>query len=412
MLTVDDALRLIVERVERLLQTRTERLPEALDHVLAEEIASDQDSPRFDKSIVDGYAVQSSAWPTGRIAQFRILEEILAGASPRQPVTAGTASRIMTGAPLPSGADAVVMIERATLNQDQTEVTLEDSAPRAGQNVLRRGASMRQGDILLQPGHLIRPIEIGLLAEVGRAQVMVIPQPRVAVISTGDELVDLEQTPTAAQIRNSNGPMLAAQILRAGGQPIELGVAVDDRTELTTRISQGLDIAQVVVLSGGVSAGVVDLVPGVLAELGIEQVFHKVSVKPGKPVWFGKGNWPGGIWPDKPRYVFGLPGNPVSSLVCFELFVRPALAQLAGKAVELEASQSARLTQAFHHRGDRPTYFPGLLSGHGNDASVTPLAWHGSADLRGLARANVLIQFPAGELTHPTGASVLVRVLT
>jgi molybdopterin molybdotransferase len=199
--------------------------------------------------------------------------------------------------------------------------------------------------------------------------------------------------------------MLTAAVEQAGGRPIDLGAARDSRDVLRHSIASGL-AADVLVLSGGVSAGVLDLVPGVLAELGVEQVFHKVRIKPGKPLWFGiLASGPA------PKLVFGLPGNPVSSFVSFELFVRPALSQLAGRGFNGLATCRAVLTHSFIHRGERPTYHPAVLRQSAAGATVEPLAWKGSADLRGLAAANALVQFPAGNRTFAAGEAAEVLVL-
>ena len=213
--------------------------------------------------------------------------------------------------------------------------------------------------------------------------------------------------PAAGQIRNSNGPMLAACVRKAGGVPIELGIARDERDDLARLVERGLS-SDVLVLSGGVSAGILDLVPGVLRDLGVGEVFHKVRLKPGKPLWFG-------VRPAEPprshaALVFGLPGNPVSSLVCFELFVKPAIDRLAGRQTPARTTQ-ARLAAEFHHRGDRPTYHPAQLAHEASGAIATPLRWHGSGDLRALAAANALICFSSGDRSYAIGETVTVLVM-
>ena len=416
MITVDEALRLVLEHAQPL-PAHAVPLHESLGLVLAEEVASDVDSPPYDKSIVDGYAVQAKDLASGE-ARLTILEEVVAGSVPSQPVRAGTTTRVMTGAPLSEGADAVVMIERAELisDGDAATVVLRESRVSAGQNIMRRAASVHKGEIVLQPSTMLRPIEIGMLAEVGRATVRAVPRATVAILPTGDELVPPEQTPGPGQIRNSNGPMLAASVTRAGGIARELSIARDDREQLRQQIAAGLE-SDVLVLSGGVSAGVLDLVPGVLAELGVRQVFHKLRLKPGKPLWFGVLERDG-----RQRLVFGLPGNPVSSLVCFELFVRPAMSRLAGGSGEGLPRVPAKLAREFVHRGDRPTYHPAVLQNVAAPATslhaspltlpeVTPVTWRGSADLRALAAANSLVLFPAGSQTHAAGEIVEVLLL-
>ncbi|MCI0334690.1 MAG: molybdopterin molybdotransferase MoeA [Planctomycetes bacterium] len=405
MLTVEEALELVVKNVEPLAARRVS-LGEAAGLVLAEEIRSEVNSPPYDKALMDGYAVRSG----DRQPERQILEEIAAGAVPRFPVTPGAASRIMTGAPLPEGADAVVQLERTELVSEST-VRLRQVDPLAGQNVLPLGAALRAGEVVLQRGVVLRPVEIGILAEMGRGVVSAIPRPRVAVLPTGNELVAVGEKPEQGQIRNSNGPLLAAAAARAGAHAIELGIARDKREKLRRWVEQGL-VADVLVLSGGVSAGKFDLVPEVLAELGVEQVFHKISLRPGKPLWFG-------VKHDGERrvLVFGLPGNPVSSFVCFELFVRPAIAAMAGRGFEGLPTVRARLTHAFVHAGGRESFLPATVSGvSGSVLNVAPsfesriaaasspadlwvaiLPWQGSADLVTLARANGLVRLSAAE---------------
>ena len=354
MLTIDEALARVLSHARQLAPERV-RLGSALGHVLAEDVTSDVDSPPHDKSTVDGYAILAADLVAGR-GEFSVIEQVVAGAVPSHAVTPGSAIQIMTGAPLPAGADAVVMIERTEMLPERPLpcIRIDDTRCRSGQNIVRQGASLRCGEIVLERGHMVRSIEIGLLAEVGRGEVDVIRLPQVAVLATGNELVPLDQVPGPGQIRNSNEPLLAACVARAGGIPRPLGIAVDQPAELRRLIAAGLE-SDVLVVAGGVSAGVLDLVPGVLAELGVEQVFHKVNIKPGMPLWFG-------ILPGQPaaKLVFGLPGNPVSSYVCFELFVRPALARMAGREepVWFELRRSWRpniVTRADGRRSTRPS---------------------------------------------------------
>jgi molybdopterin molybdotransferase len=365
--------------------------PATLGLVLAEDVAGDFDMPPYDKALMDGFAVRSFDLPEGR-GILTVIDEITAGQTPRVPVGPGQAIRIMTGAPLPAGADAVVMIER-TQALEGNRVQVDDKPPTPGQNVLDRGREIRQGEIVLPQGTLLRPQELGILATVGRTTVRVHPRPQVAVLSTGDEVVEPSETPGPGQIRNGNGPMLAGQVHRAGGLPRFLGIARDRLESLRPLVAEGLRSA-VLVLSGAVSAGKLDLVPAVLQELGVQPHFHKVEMKPGKPVFFGT---------RESTLVFGLPGNPVSSLVCFELFVRPALRRLLGHGQPGPHMVVAALAEDFAYRTDRPTYYPARLEVEGAGWRVVPVPWFGSADLRGLARANALILFPSGDHRHRKG---------
>ncbi|MBL8830283.1 MAG: molybdopterin molybdotransferase MoeA [Planctomycetaceae bacterium] len=415
MLTVEQALQLVIENTRPLPRVEVPLL-EALGRVLAEDVASDIDSPPYDKSVVDGYAVQTADFVDGR-AELVFLEEITAGMVPTQRVESGTTTRIMTGAPIPAGADGVVMVERSTIVETGGVIRIQLVEPKikSGQNIIRQGSSMRRGETILskkspQP---ITPVAIGVLAEIGRTKVRVVPQPSVAILATGNELVPPGTTPGPGQIRNSNESMLAALTIQAGGTPRLLGVARDERDELRQKISAGLD-ADILLLSGGVSAGVLDLVPGVLRELGVVEVFHKVSLKPGKPLWFGVLDHG-----ERRTLVFGLPGNPVSTFVCFRLFVDAALQYLIRgyetaslPAHALQPQLPARLGTDFNHRGDRPTYHPARYqeannsNGEWGQDIVTPLAWKGSGDLRTLLDADALIVFPPGDKQYAKGDAI------
>jgi molybdopterin molybdotransferase len=375
---------------------------EVLGLVLAESIASDIDSPPYDKSQVDGYALIAAEIAAGR-AELKVLEEVTAGDIPRRTVEPGTTTRIMTGAPIPPGADAVVMFEQTTLASADT-VHIRQTAVKSGQNIMRRAASLACGQIVLEAGKVLRAIEVGLLAEVGRQRVLTFPRPKVLVIATGNELVEHMAMPGPGQIRNSNSLLLTGLATAAGASSTAHPIVRDEAFSLREAISAGLDY-DVVVLSGGVSAGVLDLVPSVLAELGVEQVFHKVNLKPGKPLWFGVKQHPES---DRPTLVFGLPGNPVSGLVCFELFVRPAIERLTGRHSRGLTRVAASLTQEHRQRGDRPTYWPAVLGIEADRRLVTPLPWQGSGDLRTLTDANCLAFFPTGDRAFAAGETIEV----
>ncbi len=399
----------IVEAM-RLIEAHARSLPavematvDALGMTLAEDVASDIDSPPYAKALVDGYAVVADDLKTGS-ARLKIIEEVTAGRVPTKPISTGLATRIMTGAPLPEGCDAAVMVETTEVEADAGgglgHVVISGKPVQPGNNVMPRALAMQRGQQVLAAGSPLRPPEIGLLAEVGRVRVPVITRPRVAVLSTGDEVVPAETIPQAAQIRNSNGPLLASFVSSCGATSIELGIAPDEPELLRDAIQRGLE-ADMLVLSGGVSAGVLDLVPKVLDELGVQQVFHKVRLKPGKPVWFGTL-----AGEDATKLVFGLPGNPVGALVSAMLLVGPALRHMAGQPFAATPTFPATLVKPFKHKGQRPTYHPALLGRDDNGATVEPLTWHGSADLCTLSRANVLVHFPGEQLEFPAGERV------
>ena len=406
LLTVNEALGLI-EAEAHPLAAREVPLRDALGLRLAADVRSDVDSPPHDKAIVDGYAISAAEFARGT-REFLVTETITAGLTPAGPIGTGQAARVMTGAPLPEGADAMIMVERTRAADNSGSVDrvfIDAERVDAGQNIMRRAASMRKGETVLRQGSVIRPIEAGLLAELGRTEIQAICRPRVAVVPTGNELVGVATVPGPGQIRNSNGPMLLALAQQCGAVGLDIGVGRDDAGQLCDTLARGLE-ADVLVISGGVSAGVLDLVPGVLVELGVRQVFHKVRLKPGKPLWFGVYHRA-----QTSVLVFGLPGNPVSSLVCFELFVRPAISVLSGRRpTGLERLQAA-LTAPYQHRGDRPTYHPAMLSECNGQPGVTPLRWQGSGDLRTLADATALAYFPAGDQEYPAGSLVETLVL-
>jgi molybdopterin molybdotransferase len=397
MLQVADAQAIVRQYVQPLPPEPMALTSAALGHVLAADVVSDLDMPPYHKSMMDGYAVRCVDLPAGK-GRLQVIEEITAGQVPRRSVEAGQASRIMTGAPIPPGSDAVVVVERTRLGEGGC-VEIEDRPPKPGQNILPRGVEMQRGDTILSAGTVLRPQEFGVLSTVGRTTVSVHPSPRVAILSTGDELVEPAEKPEGGQIRNSNGAMLVALVSRSGGTPRYLGIARDDPACLRPMVCDGLK-SHVLLLSGGVSAGKLDLVPGVLREASVVAHFHKVEMKPGKPVFFGTSSRSGG---GNPTFVFGLPGNPVSVLACFELFVRPALRRLRGHADPGPHFVSAVLSEDFAYRTDRPTYHPAHLELTATGWRVRPVPWIGSADLRALTQANALVLLPSGDHRHRAG---------
>jgi molybdopterin molybdotransferase len=397
MLPVADAQKIVLEQARPLPAVSASLDVAALGHVLAEDVTSDLDMPPFTKAMMDGYAVRAADLSAGT-GQLTVVDEITAGRAPSRAIGAGQAARIMTGAPLPEGADAVVMVERSRLLDDR-QVRIEDAELRPGANVLARGREMRGGEVVLRSGTRLRPQEFGLLATVGRTAARVVPAPRVSILATGDELVESSARPAISQIRNGNGPMLLAQAARAGAIPRSLGIAADRLDVLHARIADGLR-DDVLILAGGVSAGKLDLVPQALSELRVRALFHKVRMKPGKPVLFGI--LPRADSDGPPRLVFGLPGNPVSALVCFELFVRPALRALMALPPGPRVVQ-ASVIEDFENRTDRPTYRPARLSATGTGWQVQPVPWFGSPDLRGVTDSNAFVVLPEGEHRHRAG---------
>jgi molybdopterin molybdotransferase len=357
---------------------------------LVQSVTSDVDVPPHRKSLVDGYAVCSADFGSGEV-KLNVVDEVVAGALPSVPVVSGQATRIMTGAAIPDGADAVVMVEQTEALQNN-QVFVHARAVQPAQNVMEQAAVMQAGQVVVSSGCRVDAATLGLLAEVGQSVVEVSPVPKAAVITTGNELVPPTDKPGPGQIRNSNGPMLAAAVAECGAELLNHRHVRDQADELSQAITAGLQ-GDVLILSGGVSAGILDLVPGELKRQGVRQVFHRVSLKPGKPMWFGV------LQQDHHRcLVFGLPGNPVSSLVCFYLFVNRALKSLMGAPVP--GFERLPLASSFDHRGDRPSWWPGKLVTEPNGlTSVQPLPWNGSSDLLSIAKADGWIGFPAGTQT-------------
>ncbi|MCE9631880.1 MAG: molybdopterin molybdotransferase MoeA [Planctomycetia bacterium] len=411
MIDLDKALEL-VERTAVTLSPRRQRLLDAVGQRLAAAVVSDVDSPPWDRAMMDGFAVRScdlADRPAGPV-ELDVIVDLAAGDVTTLEISGGTCARIMTGAPLPPGADAVVPIESAIDGTATVHaggrVRLQEPRFRPGQHVGRRAAAFRAGQEILPAGVVLTAAGVGLAAEAGATHVCAAARPRVAILSTGSELVSPEVVPAHGQTRNSNGPMLAAAVASLAAEPIPLGLAADRPEAIRAAVAQGL-AADVLILSGGVSAGDLDLVPAIFAACGVEQVFHKVRLKPGKPVWFGRlDRGPG----QSPTLVFGLPGNPASSLVCFELFVRPAVAILAGRPRDVWHLPRCRgvLTSPAKFAADRPIYLPCRIVRSGGQLDVTPLPWTGSSDLVGLAMADGLLSLPAG---GPADAGCGVEVL-
>jgi molybdopterin molybdotransferase len=363
-----------------------------LDHTLAADIRATGDSPPFDKSMMDGYAVRA-ADVTRPGVRLRVTGMIPAGGTASTELLPNHAVRIFTGAPMPSGADAVVKQEDVTREGDEIEVSIP---VQVGQNIVRRGSDMATGNVVLPRGTRIRPAVLGLLATLGCTSVPAVQRPTVSVLATGSELVGADQPLVGSQIRNSNGPMLAGLAQVCGASILQETLVPDDPDLLRAAI-QSTSTSDVLILSGGVSVGDFDHVPKVLGELGLFTHFHQVKMKPGKPVLFGTlGS----------TLVFGLPGNPLSAFVCFHLFVRPALQAMLGGSPNL-TPERVPLTADCHSKHDRPTYAPAKLHPHG----VEPLPWQGSSTIRALVEANALQVLPAGMFRVKAGETVPVLPL-
>lgn len=355
--------------------------------VLAEPVLADRDLPPFPRSTRDGYGVRSADFHQ-LPANLRVVGEIKAGEKfEKLPhISPGQAVSIMTGAPVPEGADAVVMVEYTALDGERVEIARNVTA---GENIIPRGAEAKQGSPLLDRGMRLNDAAIALAATAGRSRLTVYRRPRVAVLATGDEIVDVSAVPELTQIRNSNSYSLAAQILDAGGEPVLLPVAPDEPRALRRLIEQGLE-SDLLLLTGGVSMGRYDLVEPVLAELHAEFFFTGAKIQPGRPVVFGKCRavTPGGV---APKYFFGLPGNPVSTMVTFELFARPVLEALAGQSPRKLRFLHARLKSEIRVKTGLRRFLPAVLSGELEDSQVELVPWQGSGDIAATARANCYV---------------------
>jgi molybdopterin molybdotransferase len=361
----------------------------ALGRILAEDVMADRDYPAFDRSVRDGYAVRAAdaAAPGARL---RLIGESRAGVAFEGAVAAGTCVQIMTGAAMPRGADSVVMQEYARPNGDSV---VFEKAAEAGQHIVPAGREARAGQIAVASGARIGYAELAMAAQVGRTKLIVARRPRVAILATGDEIVAVDATPGPFQIRNSNSVSLAAQVVLAGAEPAILGGAPDELGELRRQIERGLE-ADILVLSGGVSVGKYDLVEQVLRELGAEFFFDAIAIRPGKPAVFG--------W-CKGKPVFGLPGNPVSTMVTFELLVTPAIDLLSGRGPQPLPLFKARLKRAIDEKPPLSHFLPARVSWTGGEASVEAVAWEGSGDIGAVVRGNCFIVAHASRLKITAG---------
>ena len=355
----------------------TEEPARALRRVLSETVAADRNYPPFNRSTRDGYAVRSTDL-TDAGAKLRLIGESRAGVAFDGVVVPGTCVLILTGAPVPRGADAVVMQEYGRLEEDFVGF---DRAAKFGQNYVHAGVEMRGGEVVLKRGTRLSYAELAMAAQVGRSKVTVTRRPRVAILSTGDEVVPVNQTPGPYQIRNSNSVSLSAQVTLAGGEPVMLGNAPDDIAELRARIERGLD-ADILLLSGGVSVGKYDLTEQVLRELGAEFYFDAVAMRPGKPAVFG--------W-CKGKPVFGLPGNPVSTMVTFELLAAPAIELHCGYEPEPLALLKAKLAHPVEEKAPLAHFLPARVTWPGGEPTVERLLWEGSGDIGAVVRGNCFL---------------------
>lgn len=374
------------------MRTRRESvlLSDAFGRVLAEDVSADRAYPPFARSMRDGFAVRAEDLP-GRL---QVIGEVRAGEPANDIVSPGTCVEIMTGAPTPSGANAILMVEHVQRNGDSIETA---RTLKSGDNIAAAGAEACAGQHVLNAGTRLDYAHVAVLASVGACTVSVYARPTVSIISTGDEIVAPDQTPKSFQIRNSNAVSLAAQVSRAGGEVARATQAADTEDALRNAITRGLE-ADLMLLSGGVSAGKYDLVEDVLASYDAEFYFTRVLIQPGQPAVFGRA---------RDKFFFGLPGNPVSTMVTFELFARLALQLLGGEEDPRLYFNASALTVPFRHKTGLTRFLPASVSSDG--AQITPVRWQGSGDVFAVARANAFLVADANRESWEAGE--LIQVL-
>lgn len=404
-LSFEDAHQLVRQQAELVRRHAREiqQVPilDSLGRTLAEEIVADRDFPPFPRATRDGYAVRSKDVEHPP-ALLSLVGQVRAGGSLPPGFTrlgSGQAISIMTGAPVPNGADAVVMVEY-TENRRAAVRVLRPAV--AGENIVARGSEAPVGGLLVERGTLISHAHIALAAAAGKPQLRVFAKPKIAILPTGDEVIPIDSIPADNQIRNSNSFSVAAQVIAAGGEPIQLPIAPDEPERLRQLIAQGLS-CDLLLMSGGVSAGEYDLVENVLADFSAEFLFTGAHIQPGKPLVFGRARRQQGSaeW----AYFFGLPGNPISTMVTFELFARMMVRALSGAAPELSYGTKARLASAVRVKTGLTRFLPARLKGVWNEPEVEPVKWQGSGDVAAFSRADCLLvvppdreQFESGEL--------------
>ena len=363
---------------------------DSMDRVLAEDIAADTDLPPFDRSSVDGFACRKS--DLGKVLE--VIETIPAGKWPSLSITEGKCSRIMTGAPVPDGADCIIMVE-------DTEIAGPEKIKFRGkfhkENIAYRGEDVREGDIVLKAGRLIKPQDIAVMASVGHVSVAVGKMPRVAVLSSGSELTEPYERPAKQGIRNSNSSQLLAQVARTGAKGRYYGIAVDDEKLTLDLVVEAMSANEIVIITGGVSMGDFDFVPSVLGKAGVKILFDRVAVQPGKPTTFGVHDR--GV-------VFGLPGNPVSSFIQFEMLVRPFIYKMMGHDWNPYEIRLPIKTKFERKNAGRMALIPVSFT---SDNSVVPVEYHGSAHISALTDACGIIKLGVGQTVIEEGEIVNVR---
>lgn len=389
MISFDQAFEIVMNAAR---QGGTERvaLESSLYRILAEHVKSDMDMPPFDKSAMDGYACRREDLGN----QLAIIETIPAGCTPKRSISQNQCSKIMTGAMVPEGADCVIMVE---FTENPTDQTMRFTGQRTADNICLKGEDVHAGNIVLDKGQKIGPQHIAILASVGLTRPLVASRPKVGIIATGDELVEPAAKPGNSQIRNSNSYQLSAQVTNAGAIPCYYGIAKDTEQDIDRLLKKAMAENQVILVSGGVSMGDLDLVPDVLRKNQIKLIFERIAIKPGKPTVFGVSS---------DVFCFGLPGNPVSTFVLFELLVKPFLLKMMGQEFQARYVSAPLEKSILRKRTERQSWMPVAFTPSG---TVMPVEYHGSAHINALCTADGLLCVPVGVGEIKQGSMVQVR---
>lgn len=390
MITQEEALNIVLHSALRGAPVELD-FRECTGFVLAEPVYSDMNMPPFDKSAVDGFACRKADLP----GTFSVIETIAAGAMPQKPLKAHKCSRIMTGAMVPNGADTVVMVEDVK-NAESELVTIE--ALPSGSNIAIKAEDIKVGDLMIEAGTTLKPQHVAVLAAVGKTKPKVYPKPTVAIISTGNELVEPWDTPAGPMIRNSNAWQLMAQVSETGIHSKYLGIALDTLESTTQLLQEAILQADVTILTGGVSMGDFDYVPEVLNNMGIQIQFKSIAVQPGRPTVFGT---------KAGKYFFGLPGNPVSSFVQFNLLVKPLLLALSGAQHNHNSLKMRLGTSIKRKKAIRKSFIPVRITNN----NIFPVDYHGSAHINAYTQADGMIALESGIYELQEGALIDVRLL-
>ncbi len=401
MISVNEALNLILSNVQNA-SPITKTILDCQGMALAENIEADRDYPPFNRVTMDGYAVLASDINVKKIHDFRVIDTVFAGTSFSKKIPSGSCVKIMTGAPLPEGVDAVIKVEDCVSENGSVSFNIHEI--QSGYNVARKGEDVNDGKLLIPKGQICDPAVIGILATTGNNKVQVYPTPSVSIISTGDEVVPIDQQPLSHQIRDLNSYALQALLWHYQIRPQYIGLVHDKTEVLKKSIAQALE-ADIVIISGGVSKGDADIVPDILISLGVKEIFHRVKIKPGKPIWFGKN--------EQGKVVFGLPGNPMSCQVGFKIFIEPYIRRFMGLG-ELRPLYLP-LEKEYKKRGNREEYFSckletskleTSLEAQALSPSLIPVDFMGSGDITATLYSDGIARRPDNVAVLEKGAMI------